>query len=256
MVSLPQQYDRWRVSKGVTRMLGPRFRRSREVIQIDITYACDLRCFHCNRSCAQAPTEERISLERVRAFTQESAGRGLRWKQIWISGGEPTLHPELLEICDVLAAWRREHSPETRLTMVTNGRSSLRPQGISVRNSGKTERFQPHFLPFNLAPCDEPQFSRSDFRNGCKILSVAGIALTPRGYYPCAVAGGIDRVFGFGLERAAIPDEGDEMRAELERLCALCGQFHRNGNAPAVEPREMLSPSWARAYSAVTPSRP
>lgn len=248
MLSLQRRYSLWRVGRAATKLLGPRFRRSRDVIQIDVTYDCNLRCLHCNRSCSQAPSRESISLDRIDSFTEESARRGLRWRRIWISGGEPTLHPMLSEICDRLRAWRDRDSPATRLTLVTNGRGGRVPGGVEIRSSNKTSPFQPHFLPFNLAPLDEPQFADSDFRNGCRILPVAGIALTPRGYYPCAVAGGIDRVFDLRLARAEIPAGGDDMLEDLERLCALCGQFHRNGVAPAVEPREMLSPSWRRAY--------
>src|SRR5512136_1024527 len=55
-------YVFWRISPPATRLLGPRYRRSRDRIDIDITWDCNLRCYHCNRSCQQAPTEERMTI--------------------------------------------------------------------------------------------------------------------------------------------------------------------------------------------------
>jgi hypothetical protein len=46
-------YDFWRVRPGVTRVLGPQFRRNRRVIGIALTYACNLRCQNCDESLAQ-----------------------------------------------------------------------------------------------------------------------------------------------------------------------------------------------------------
>ena len=59
------KYIFWRVSPDVTRVFGPRYRRSRDRIDIDITWECNLNCFHCNRSCQQAPTEEMMTVKQV-----------------------------------------------------------------------------------------------------------------------------------------------------------------------------------------------
>ena len=114
-------YVFWRLSPRVTNRVGPRYRRSRDRIDIDITWNCNLRCFHCNRSCQQAPTEEHMTVGQVRRFLQETLDRGQRWKKIHLIGGEPTLHPQFDEILALVLEFRRRHSPGTNVMVTTNG---------------------------------------------------------------------------------------------------------------------------------------
>jgi hypothetical protein len=79
------------------------------------------------------------------------------------------------------------------------------------------------------------------------------MGLTPLGYYPCAVAGGIDRITGNGFGRTELPDDGDDMEEALGELCRLCGRF-RDGHyvpknlRPSLE-EEKMSPTWNRLYA-------
>jgi len=83
-----------RVQSWVTWILGPEYYRNLSMIEIDITYACNLRCYNCNRSCTQAPTVERMTVDQIKKFVEESKASNLQWKRIRILGGEPTLHPD------------------------------------------------------------------------------------------------------------------------------------------------------------------
>jgi hypothetical protein len=51
------------------------------------------------------------------------------------------------------------------------------------------------FKPFNSAPCDQFINYFSNYACGCRIIEDCGLGLTPSGYYMCAIAGGIDRIF-------------------------------------------------------------
>jgi hypothetical protein len=241
-----------RVQAPIVRILGREFRRSRTLVEIDVTWACNLRCFNCNRSCEQAPTGERVTVEQVIRFVNDSIARGLTWKRVRVLGGEPTLHPELLEILEVLRDWRRRHAPDTRIELVTNGHGSrvrevltTIPGDIFVENTAKEGREQP-FFAFNVAPVDLPLYRNADYRSGCGVTTNCGIGLTPRGWYPCAVAGGIDRIFEFGLGRDGVPETEDDMLAELETFCRVCGLFDRRVLPPVLEP--VSSPTWSAAY--------
>jgi hypothetical protein len=144
---------------------------------------------------------------------------------------------------------------------VTNGygekvRSVLKtlPQNIWIENSRKSGQVQEDFGPFNLAPCDDSDFSCADYRNGCAIMEECGMGLTPMGYYPCAIAGGIDRIAGWGIGNDSLPAQDNNMLEMVERACALCGRF-RAGHfipknlLPAL--RELIiSPAWVRLYAA------
>jgi hypothetical protein len=249
-------YGMWRIRPGVTRLLGPQYRRSRDLLEIDITYACNLRCFNCSRSCEQAPGADHLTVAQVRRFVEESVARGVRWRRIRLLGGEPAVHPQFLEIVETLRAWRARHSPRTRLEVCTNGHGARVqrvlariPADVRVRNTEKTSPVQPDFVSFNVAPVDVPAYAGADYTNGCGIIQHCGMGLTPFGYYPCAPAGGIDRVFGLGLGRLRLPEPDDDMHDDLRRLCRLCGIFKRaQRDGPLRGP--VLSPTWTRAYAA------
>ncbi len=249
-----------RVSRGLTRVLGPQYRRSRELIEIDITYLCNLNCFNCNRSVRQAPEALHLPLAALTAFVDQSLARGQRWRRIRVLGGEPTLHPAFFEVIEELRRYRRAF-PECRIEVVTNGhgeavrsRLSRLPEDIWVENSAKTSEVQPTFGPFNLAPVDDPAYRHADFRNGCAIMRDCGMGLTPLGYFPCAVAGGIARITGDGAGRRELPADDDDMAELVERNCRLCGRFRDGHYVPTnLRPallEERMSPTWMALYRA------
>ena len=85
------------------------------------------------------------------------------------------------------------------------------PADVWVENSRKRPGVQPRFRPFSTAPADDPAFEGAAFSNGCEIIEKCGVGLTPTGYYPCAIAGGIDRVAGEKRGRERLPDSSDDM---------------------------------------------
>ena len=72
------------------------------------------------------------------------------------------------------------------------------------------------------------------------------MGVTPYGYYPCAVAGAIDRIFGFN-RRKTLPEPDDDMREELRQFCAVCGHFKARTSEPLTGP--VTSPTWQKAYA-------
>lgn len=244
-----QLLERWEILQA--ERSGPPYRPSHRKIIIDVTSACDLRCVDCNRSCGegQAVSNEHISIAQIEKFINESTIQGRMWEEIALEGGEPTLHPGLADIIELLLRYKRVFSPRTNLQVQTNGCGNihrcielLRRQGILVINTRKTSNSPQHSCAFNLAPCDEPGMEHADFSQGCFLPACYGIGLTRYGYYPHPVCGGIDRVFGFDIGRKSLPPAGDPMEEQFERLCRLCGFFltARGGTGK--------SESWRKAY--------
>lgn len=250
---------RWiRIQRYVTAVLGFQYRVAPDLVEIDLTYLCNLKCNNCNRSSAQAPAAIHIGLDAIRQFVDDSLDQGRNWTRIRLLGGEPTLHPLFMTIIEEMLRYKAQH-PATVIQVVTNGYGrkvqavidSL-PRFIYIENSSKSGTLQPAFGPFNLAPQDSLAYSGADYRNGCSIPSTCGIGLTPQGYYPCAVAGGIDRVLGVRRGRASLPSPEDEMRDLMDLTCRLCGRF-RDGHYVPNKLRPPLmsqktSPSWDRIY--------
>jgi hypothetical protein len=254
-------HRRVRITRPVTAVLGPQYRRCRNIIEIDVTYDCDLKCLNCNRSCRQAPSAERMELAQIEAFVEESRRRGKVWRIIKVLGGEPTLHPHLTAILrTLLDGCARPHG--TSIILVTNGFSertreiiqSLPKEVIVDPASLKDSAVQPQFGAFNMAPADSSRFRSASFRNACQIPRVCGIGLTPFGYYGCAIAGGIDRVAGYDIGRKRLPDDTDEMEDHFTRFCPLCGRFIEGHFIPWNLKRplreERLSPAWQKLYAA------
>lgn len=234
-----------------------RFAISRNLIEIDITYQCNLACINCCRFCGKFPTKEKMTVDQICKFISESKKKKISWKYISLLGGEPTLHPDLIEIIRVL----KEYSDELvdcRLAISTNGymRQSLKilskiPRGVEIINSRKKSSFQ-IFDTIMVAPIDCIEFDDADYTKGCRIIKNCGIGLTPYGYYPCAVAGAIDRICGYDLGRKSIPDINDNMCDLLNVFCRLCGHFKHldfMGNIEVIKEKywtteEEISKTW------------
>jgi hypothetical protein len=236
----------------VTVLTEPFYQRSHDLIEIDVTYACNLKCFNCNRSCGAAPSDDRVSLEQIKKFIGESISRGMQWKRIRLLGGEPALHPQLLAIIGELLAFKAAESPGTAIELWTNGfgkkvnevLARIDPEVI-IMNSAKKDSKQ-CFEPFNLAPKDFTRYKYSDFSCGCWIISECGLGLSPYGYYPCAVGAAIDRVVGLDIGRKSLPESSDAMRDQMEALCGYCGHFMASQRRMFYQP--LMSKSWQQAY--------
>ncbi len=252
-------YGYMRTLKPATKLLGPRYLRSRCQIEIDITYACNLRCVNCNRSCRQAPGTDQMTLQQIQMFINKSVEKNVKWEKISVLGGEPTLHHDLLEILSSLIEYKELFSPDASIQLFTNGYGdkvnrvlSRVPKDIVVLNSMKTGSVN-EFVAFNRAPKDTFLSRITEFSNGCITSSNCGIGLTPYGYYCCPVAGGIDRVFGFDMGRKELPSPADSMADQLSVFCELCGYFY--GMYDTVT-GEAISPVWQDAYAKYSQSKP
>src|ERR1035437_1664883 len=260
---LHSEYSFWRVKAWPTKLLGPQYRRSRDDIEINITYACNLRCYNCNRSCGEAPTGMQMTVDQIQYFIKESVAARYCWNRIAIIGGEPTTHRQLFEIVDLLREYRDLYSPHTSIEVWTNGYGananrviSQLPLDVVIINDKKDPAVKavPTFVSFNVAPGDLDEYGDADFRNGCWITEHCGMGLGPSGYYPCGIAPGMDRIFGWNVGLQSLPSRDDPMQGLLDRFCRNCGFFKRRSHARGSTLEAPLggpvSPStWDRAYS-------
>ena len=246
--------DAWQFFRAqvfIARRFGRQFTPSHDFVEIDITYRCNLKCFNCNRSCSQAPSRAELPVAVIAGFIEQSLARGVPWKRIRLLGGEPTLHSRIFEIVDLLSDYQAHHNPGVRLVIGTNfyGRAVHRvlarlPGNVRIQSTLKTSRNN-LFKPFNMAPCDRAGYRWADFAGGCRIISECGLGLTPSGYYMCAVAGGIERLFHYRLGRERLPAADDDLTDQMAAYCRLCGHF--GFQWPTRKPK--MSATWRRAYA-------
>ncbi len=244
-------YRPYRLNKTVTRLLGHQYKRSHKRIEIDVTYVCNLECYQCNRSVHQAPSTDYISTEQIYKFIQDTIDNNIQWENIRLLGGEPTLHPKILDIIEILLQFKHKYSPTTQIYIITNGYGkkvneviSNIPKEVHICNSSKDSPTSFKHYAFNIAPVDNPKFKDVDYAHGCLILKDCGIGLTPYGYYPCAVSGSIDRVMGHDFGRKEMPKDDDMMIDILRESCKYCGRF----NHDTSEIKDIMSPEWEKAY--------
>jgi uncharacterized radical SAM superfamily Fe-S cluster-containing enzyme len=237
-------------------------------IEIDITYECNLKCINCNRSSTQAPIKEGMSVEQIENFVRESIELNKKWKLINLLGGEPSIHKDFLQIVNfILFEYIVKHSPETILQVTSNGFGELVQERLSKLPkhekliidyaSFKDERIVPYFSSFNDAPIDKPNGKEKEYHKGCWVTSYCGIGLNQMGYYPCGVAGGIDRIFQFNLGVQSLKNVDESIAKYLDTFCRFCGNFSdyeknygnfipRNEKAALTKP--ITSESWKKAY--------
>lgn len=256
-LALRGKYDFWRVGRGVTRVLGPQFRRNRRVMGIALTYACNLRCYNCDESSAQAPADTQMSVEQIRRYVDEWIAAKYQWKLLEIAGGEPTMHKDFLKILDILRDYRVRCSPHTRIKVLTNGvGENVRrvvgqiPGDVEVQDSGKNGKRQIELkhATFNLTPEEVPGYEKVDYRNACEWTERCGTGLGPSGYYHCPVAAGMDRIFEWNAGRQSLPSEDDSMEDLAERFCSKCGYFLKEVQYKKPLDKPLISPVWAKFY--------
>ena len=241
----------FRTQTPATRLFGRPFQRSRKYIEIDITYQCNLQCFNCNRSCTQAPSAAMLSKDHIRQFIDDTLTKNYQWERIRILGGEPTLHPDFLQIVALLRDYRKVYNPSLRLVVCTNGHGrkvnrmlSALPADVIRKNTAKSASAN-LFRPFNRAPRDSAAFRFADYESGCRIIADCGMGLTPQGYYVCAVAGAVDRVLGLRKGRITLPAKADAMADHCRLFCPYCGHFGFQWPTRKIK----QSPTWQQAYS-------
>lgn len=235
------------------------FKTSFNLIEIDITFKCNLLCYNCDRSCRQAPEGNHMNVEQISKFLKESENLNREWKRIRILGGEPYLHPEIDIILAILSDYRIENKDKI-VEIVTNGYGSEvnkaileTPSNIEIKNTKKTTQFNTKFEPFNVAPKDLKEYSLDKYTGACWITEECGIGLNAYGFYQCAVAGSIDRVLGFDIGLKQIPSQEGQLVAQKEKLCAYCGHYLNQRFIPPAKrlpvEGEPQTVSWKMAYS-------
>lgn len=85
---------------------------SPEVIQISLTYRCNLRCKMCT-IVDLLPQEEELSTEQIFRTIDEAADYGI--KEVLFTGGEPFLRDDIFKICEY------SHNRDLRSIITTNG---------------------------------------------------------------------------------------------------------------------------------------
>ena len=207
---------------------------NRDIIEIDLTLRCNLKCPNCDR---MAPKAVDIKLEDLKKFV--SLNR--TWKRINLLGGEPTLYPYFEEALKILEPYK----DRCEVGIKTNGYNpellNKIPSWIDIENSGKKSSDQ-NFVTFNVAPIDEG--ITTGFEKGCHVPQRCGMNLSVDGlYYPCSAGATVAREFNINVGKADPEDVNEEM---FRILCQYCGHFKTKnwGDPYHRSTKQLYSKTW------------
>jgi len=228
--------------------MSMRYEPNLGLLEIAITYVCNVKCNNCCTLSTQAPTQmtENITLEAIQRFIAESVEVSYPWKWIKLHGGEPTLHPEFLEICRLLADYRNQHNPTCELSVCSNGSRmdkvnaalalGFTPQvSVKVKTNKDISGAWMPYVRVNESPKDlgmEPI--------DCYVPNDCGLGLNNDGFYPCAPIAGAARVFHYITPCKHVRDITVENLRTLLAHCEHCGFAIKQPRAA----EQVTSPTW------------
>ena len=223
--------------------------------QLEITSRCNIGCNQCDRNCGAVAPAKDMELSQVWKFIEESLEAKKEWKRIDIIGGEPTLHPKLTQIFELIKVYKNLY-PHTKIRFSTNGLGEKVAEGIAkvpdwigIRNSGKQSKEQPHDA-YRCAPID---LGAKEIKS-CSIPWRCGIGLTVNGYFPCGAGASLARVYGFDIGIKQLKDVNpDSIKKQMIQLCKYCG--HSNCETKKMAVGNEMTESWKRAIENHKPEK-
>lgn len=186
-------------------------------LELNITLKCNLSCPNCNRLCnIYKDRTEHMSVEQIEKFvTQARNGSGIG--RLKVLGGEPLLHPNFLEIYDILTKAAKDGVINC-IKIETNKTIEFpKVEQFKFVSWGGTVQKRKKHQPMLWSPID------LGYNNGpqpqCPQIGRCGMSLDKYGYLPCSLAIMIARLFGHtDLYRYDLPKDV----WGLDKLCKNC----------------------------------
>lgn len=91
------------------------FARQITYLRVSLTERCNLKCFYCRPGEGKAPARDGLPLEALVRVIRAGAGIGIR--KVRLTGGEPLMRPDVVEIVEALARISRIDD----IALTTNG---------------------------------------------------------------------------------------------------------------------------------------
>mgnify|MGYP001591578837 FL=1 len=169
-----------------------------KLVQIEVTNACVNQCANCTRCIGHHPTPFFMELEQIeKAIGSLEGFYGI----IGLMGGEPTMHPQFVEICKMF----QDKIPKRRRGLWTSGHNWEKYKEII------TETFDKDLIVYNEHSTDGGMHQpllvamkdivpdrklRAELKDNCWVQRRwETCSITPYGVYFCEIAGAMDILF-------------------------------------------------------------
>ena len=250
--------------------------------ELHLLYACDLECCACTRaSFLRKPHTGPMTIEDVEEFFRQA--RALDWiPGIVITGGEPTMHPQFVEIVGMATEFTRSTGKSDKATATASGNyvrvfsNQHRPKARELCRLVR-DRFGASIVGDTAkpegsvgGPADYSGWSTDVFvdpsdlgkplRMPCyqHASAICGISVDRDGYSPCSPGGALDALRPCGGRTKVLADlfDQEKVAAMTAALCGMCGSQAVNmgvltqGEVDAQPSRfgTPMSPSWVKAF--------
>lgn len=221
-------------------------------LELDITYVCNMACLQCNRGLGVLSGKDAVSVAQIQKLLDQLLMMDRPFDKIRILGGEPTLHPDLHEILDLLLVYKNKVK-DCVVTLWSHGYGkrvqenlAKLPKWLEVQISPKLPRVGGDgFEAFLAAPIDYSEKHDSNYAEACTYIGPGkcGVGFTPYGIYACPVQGAIDRLISLDIGIKNANDINTEtFKIQCEKLCGYCGHFLTDNGITL--PTDTVSPTW------------
>lgn len=197
---------------------GERRREWLTKIELDITEQCNLGCPACSRCCDKFKSNRHIDVEVIHRFVRDSIDIGYKWVSIKVLGGEPTLHPRLDDIIEILHEYKLYNS-DCYISILSNGIIRHDYPDWFADNYTLDHSFH---RPFYISPVDVGRFGTNKL---CCTLWQCGIGLGTYGYTPCVLGTAMCRVWGYKGFTSLYECTEDALLSQCKDLCKHCGAY-------------------------------
>lgn len=196
------------------------------IIEMDITYRCNAKCLNCCRFCNMQDlgfdfSDSDITLDQVKRFIDQVKRTKKQVSSISVMGGEPLLHPNIVEIATLLKNELVDNHHIKSFSIISN--KILNPPKELKRMEVLIENYIPprfkskHHRCTLVAPVDLAQETKI-----CNLPKNSGIGFSKYGYTPCAAGGAIIRLFKlYDLIKYELPKSENDW-GDISKLCRLC----------------------------------
>lgn len=208
-----------------------------EIIQIDVTNACDKLCSNCTRFCGHYQSDRIYFIDPdyyEKALLSLKGYAGI----VGMIGGEPTLHPQFPELCELVVKYVPE---KKRRGLWSNKGPSFDKYNEIIYETFGYFNLNDHVsnpiihTPILVASEDLVSDSRlteddwKRFTENCWVQMTWSATITPKGAYFCEVAGMLDYLFdgNIGWDIETVPHWWTkniyEYSRQVEWACRKCG---------------------------------
>lgn len=217
-----------------------------DVIQIEITNACTLRCANCTRLVGHHAKPFMMTLDQFKEALDSVLDAPNR---IGITGGEPLIHPQFPEICEYIR-FKVKRGRMGLWTTFPKGKEHYREMIVKTFNAlYLNDHSKPGIMHAPLLVAAEEVAPDRDIMwywiDRCWVQNTWSASITPNGAYFCEVAAAFGALMG---ERGWEVKPGWWKRTpkdyikQMEKFCVRCGAAMPLKRRESMETMDDVSP--------------